>query len=71
LANPGATNEKVHLYCGGVVFEEANAAYWAAGRQGEVSCHLMDREEAYHAMQEGYINNGCDYHRFAMVAAQL
>lgn len=57
LSSPGFTNEKVYLYCGGVVFDEAGADHWAAGLRDEVSCHLMDRAEAFGAMQEGYINN--------------
>jgi ADP-ribose pyrophosphatase len=57
LASPSSTNEKVYLYCGGVVFDEAGDQHWAAGLRDEVSCHVMNREEAFEAMREGYINN--------------
>lgn len=57
LSSPGFTNEKVFLYCGGVVFESTDAEHWGAGLRDEVSCHLMDRSEAFSALQEGYINN--------------
>lgn len=57
LSSPGFTNEMVYLYCGGVVVDQADVDHWAGGLRDEMTCHLMDRTEAFHAMQEGYINN--------------
>ncbi len=55
--SPGASNEKITLYCGRIDSENAGGVYGLAQEHEDIEAVLLDYEEAMHAIDSGGINN--------------
>ena len=55
--SPGGSNEKLHLYCGGVDSTGIGGVHGLAEEGEDIWVQVFPREEAWHILQENYIHN--------------
>ena len=57
LVSPGGSNEKLSLYCGGIDSQGVGGVHGLQEEGEDIWVQVFEREEAWNAFQEGYINN--------------
>lgn len=57
LASPGGSNEKISLYCGGIDSSGVGGVHGLPEEGEDIWVQVYDRQEAWRALNEGYINN--------------
>ncbi|MCP5019763.1 MAG: NUDIX domain-containing protein [Ketobacter sp.] len=55
--SPGGSNEKLYLYCGGIDSSGVGGVHGLAEEGEDIWVQVFPREEAWHILQENYINN--------------
>ena len=54
---PGSSNEKLYLYCGGIDSTGLGGVHGLPEEGEDIWVQVFPREEAWHILQENYINN--------------
>lgn len=57
LASPGGMTEKLHVLVGEVDSSTAKGIHGLADENEDIKVHVIDRQQAYQWIQEGFINN--------------
>lgn len=55
--SPGASTERVSLFCGQVDSNQARGIHGLASEGEDIRLHILDRQEAYHLVNTGKIDN--------------
>ena len=55
--SPGGSNEKLYLYCGGIDSTHVGGVHGLKEEGEDIWVQVFSREEAWHILQENYINN--------------
>lgn len=55
--SPGGSNEKLFLYCGGIDSTHVGGVHGLKEEGEDIWVQVFPREEAWHILQENYINN--------------
>ena len=55
--SPGGSNEKLFLYCGGIDSTNVGGVHGLPEEGEDIWVQVFPREEAWHILQENYINN--------------
>ena len=57
LSSPGGTSERMHVYVGEVDATTAKGIHGLACENEDIRVHVVSREQAYHWVEEGVIDN--------------